>query len=97
MQPDLLSWTPPEPQGSTYEKARDGKRLTEQAKRVFQVMKFGEWKTLSQISHITHDPEASVSARIRDLRKAGYRVDRRHVDKGLHEYRLVINQGEKAA
>jgi hypothetical protein len=93
MQASLLDWTPPEPKGETFDRERDGKRLNAQCKRVFDAMQWGEWRTLSQISHVTHDPEASVSARLRDLRRLGHTVERRYVERGLHEYRLIINRG----
>jgi hypothetical protein len=51
----------------------------------------GGWWTLPQLAAATGYPEASISARIRDLRKpkfGGHTVERRHVSKGLWEYRL---------
>jgi hypothetical protein len=94
MQASLLDWTPPEPKGETFDRERDGKRLNAQCKRVFDAMRFGDWRTLSSLALVTGDPEASVSARLRDLRKAGHTVERRYVERGLHEYRLLINQGK---
>jgi hypothetical protein len=96
MQADLLSWTPPEPQGETFDRERDGARLNAQSKRVFDAMKYGDWRTLANLAHVTRDPEASVSARLRDLRKAGFTVERRYVQRGLHEYRLIINREDAA-
>jgi hypothetical protein len=46
------------------------------------------WHTLGEIAAGTQHPEASVSARIRDLRKLGLTVDRRYLG-GANEYRLV--------
>ena len=55
--------------GKTFNKDHDGKRLTNQFRLVFDLMKDGAWRTLSQISERTGFPEASISARIRDFRK----------------------------
>lgn len=82
----LLDYRPPTPRGETFDKARDGKRLCEQALRVFDVMRDGKPRTLRQIAIETGAPEASASARLRDIRAAGYTVDRAYVGGGLHEY-----------
>lgn len=77
--------------GVTFEDARDGKRLTAQIYRVFAGLKDHQWHTLTGLSLITGDPESSVSARIRDLRKSrygGYTIERRYVKNGLWEYKL---------
>lgn len=60
------------------------------------------WFTLSRISGQTGDPEASVSARLRDHRKpkfggmdwnliewGGWIMESKYVDKGLWKYRLT--------
>ena len=75
--------------GSTYDHARDGKRLSMQRNRVLAFMRRGAWHTLSEISRRTGDPESSVSARLRQLRKEGFTIQRRYVSRGLHEYRLA--------
>lgn len=96
MQPSLLDWTPPQilgpRDGETFDATRDGKRLNAQAADVFRLMRDGEWRTLAQISDATGHPEASVSARLRDMRKpsmGGYTVERQHVAKGLWRYRVL--------
>lgn len=94
---DLFEWLPPEPafEGYTFEHAFDVDRLQKQLRRVFEVMKDGGWRTLSEISEITQDGEASVSARLRDFRKdrfPGFRVFRRRrgpAERGLFEYQLM--------
>ena len=77
--------------GETYQPARDSGRLHAQLTRVLGVMRdYGE-HTLPEISRTTGDPEASISARIRDLRKAkfgGWTIHRRYLDRGLHGYRM---------
>ena len=94
--PDLFSWTPPiilgDRDGQTYDAKRDRVRLNAQAQRVYNAMSDGEWKTLRGIAAVTGDPEASISARIRDLRKpkfGGYDIPRRCQMRGLWEYRMV--------
>jgi len=92
MQPDLLAWTPPDPadfKGATFDSVRDGDRLNAQCKRVFDVMIRGEWETLAGLSAKTGDPQASVSARIRDLRRFGFHIDKEYVQRGLWRYRMV--------
>lgn len=80
--------------GTTYEPERDCARLTKQFTRVWDVMKDGRWRTLAELHAATKDPEASISARMRDFRKekfGAHDVQRRHLHDGLFEYRLVIN------
>lgn len=77
--------------GSTYDHDRDHARLAAQRKRVWDYMSNGQWRILASISAATGDPQASVSARLRDFRKprfGGHRVDRRYVGHGLWQYRL---------
>jgi DNA-binding transcriptional regulator GbsR (MarR family) len=77
------------PQGQTFDPVLDGPRLEKQSGRVFEFVKSGHWLTLREISDATGDPEASVSARLRDLRRLGLTVHRRRrgdPKKGLFEY-----------
>ena len=55
-------------QGETFDAARDGKRLSKQLDAVRAFMILSEWVTLAEISEATGAPEASCSARLRDLR-----------------------------
>lgn len=83
--------------GPAYEKATDQGRLTGQILRVFSLMCDGKWRTLVEIARETRDPEASISAQLRHLRKArfgSHTVERRNRgdrEQGLYEYRLVVN------
>lgn len=83
--------------GETYEPDLDHSRLTKQIDRVRAAMLDGQWRTLPQISEITSDPEASISARLRDLRKTkfgGLFVERRRKGQGKNgffEYRVLPN------
>lgn len=68
----LLDWKPPKRvwfDGPEYDHKEDRKRLTGQILRVFGAMKDGAWRTVSEISVITGDPEPSISAQLRHLRK----------------------------
>lgn len=81
--------------GTTYQPARDSRRLSKQWERVRDLMLDGRWRTLRQIADATNCPEASVSARLRDLRKprfGGYTVERKAQPNGLHLYRVPVGQ-----
>lgn len=81
--------------GAVYDPAMDDRRLEKQLGRVFSVMKDRQWRALNEIAKLTGDPEASVSAQLRHLRKprfGGYTVNRRpRGDRslGLFEYQLL--------
>lgn len=82
--------------GKTYEPDKDQARMNAQQRRVTSVMADGVWRTLAEIEKATGDPQPSISARLRDLRKMrmGFStVERRRRGedrRGLHEYRLVM-------
>lgn len=78
--------------GSDYNHGRDSSRLSGQLLRVHGVMKDGQWHTLSEISCATGDPEASVSAQLRHLRKprfGGHEIEKRYLGEGLYQYRIA--------
>jgi uncharacterized protein (DUF2132 family) len=78
--------------GETYDQPRDQVRLSGQALRVWRVLEDGNWHTLAGIKLKTGDPEASISARIRDFRKVRWGrnvVQAEHVKGGLWRYRLT--------
>ena len=87
--------------GSTYESEYDFDRLNAQAIRVAHAMlQRGDWVTLRHLEAVTGDPQASISARIRDFRKARFgskTVERRRVSGGLYEYRILPGQWTKMA
>ena len=81
--------------GRTFNRPLDSQRLKGQGLRVYTLMRdVPGWHTLAEISQAVGAPEASCSARLRDLRKprnGGHAVDRRpHPDgpRGLYQYRL---------
>lgn len=92
--------------GETYQPAEDHVRLSRQVDRVLAYMlakardavetgcESVGWRTLPDVSRALGIPEASVSARLRDLRKSrfgGWTVERtRLAEPGLFAYRIVI-------
>lgn len=93
---DLFEYQPPAKvafDGVTYDPDQDHKRLKGQLWRVFQLMSDGKWRTLAEIAIEAGGSEASVSARLRDLRKEQYggrEVLHERVKGGLWRYRLVV-------
>jgi hypothetical protein len=82
--------------GADYVPNRDDPRLAKQIYRVWDAMYDGRWKTLQEISFITGDPEASISAQLRHLRKprfGSHTIEREHIKHGLYQYRLIKNLG----
>lgn len=81
--------------GATFERKQDHGRLAAQLSRVKALMLDHQWRTLPEIEQETGDPQASVSARLRDLRKkkfGGYDVTRRRRGPGLFEYRIEMER-----
>jgi hypothetical protein len=71
--------------------ASDHIRLGAQIKRVLDALSDGCWHSVPEIARLTSDPEVSVSAQVRNLRKpkhGGYTIERRRVA-NVYEYRLV--------
>lgn len=85
--------------GSDYSPERDQSRLSAQHERIRELMLDGAWRTLGEIARITGDPEASVSAQLRHLRKeefGSHTVNKRHISRGLYEYQVIPPQkGER--
>ena len=87
--------------GVTYEEELDGKRLGKQLEavrvRLLLASSVGRWLTLAEMERLFSGryPQASISARLRDLRKprfGGYIVERRRrleAERGIFEYRVV--------
>ena len=87
--------------GPDYNPKLDCNRLKKQLGRVFEVMRDGVWRTLFEINTAIRaqfgndDPEASISAQLRHLRKprfGAYTIERRRRGEpgnGLFEYRLA--------
>ncbi len=79
--------------GETYDPKVDAVPLNKQQQAVFALMSDGMFRTLADIAAGTGHPEASVSARLRDLRKpkwGGHEViRRRRGDSRTWEYALI--------
>ena len=92
----------PEFDGATYDPAKDGKRLSTLLGKVWQCVSArgsGEdkglvWWTLSELHQACGGSEASISARLRDFRKAkfgGHEVlRRRRAGGGTWEYAVRL-------
>lgn len=94
-QPSLLEWVPPSPpdfHGATYDPARDGIRLNRQLKLVHDVLCDGKRRTLREIAHEAGCPEASASARFRDLKRLGFPMDKENLGGGLWVYFMVRDE-----
>ena len=80
--------------GRTFDEEEDGDRLRRQLAKVWALMVDRQWRTLKEISREVKAPEASVSARLRDFRKAkfgAHTVERQRIlnGNGLHRYRVL--------
>lgn len=85
--------------GKTFSRARDGERLSRQARAVWNVMRDKKWRTLPEIASVLEEPEQSISARLRDLRKprfGGWNVERTYVANGVWAYRVLKPEGMAA-
>jgi hypothetical protein len=85
--------TPPRFDGADYVPARDDARLTGQLRRIVDVMRDGRWRSLREIADRTGDPEASISAQLRHLRKprfGAHTVERRR-EGATYQYRVELN------
>ena len=83
----------PTPSGDTFDADRDGNRLATLHDRVYAYMADGQWRTLHQIARECGGTEASVSARLRDMRREKYgahKVHRQHLAHGLWVYSLEV-------
>lgn len=87
----IQEMTPPRFDGATYLPEKDQARLGAQLQRVAGLMADGQWRTLMEIEKATGDPQASISARLRDLRKIKFGAldieHRRRNHAGQWEYR----------
>ncbi len=80
--------------GRTLDHDRDDVRLGRQMAAVLLLMKDGAWRGLAEVAAGTGAPEASCSARLRDVNKAknarlGWQMESQYVARGLWLYRLV--------
>jgi hypothetical protein len=72
--------------GPVYDESADYKRLSFQHERIRDLMLDGKWRTIREIALRTCDPENSIQAQLRHLRKprfGGFIVDRRRRSTGV--------------
>lgn len=78
--------------GPAYDATIDKVRIDSQMRRVLDAMIAGDWVSLRELSFLTNDPESSVSAQLRHLRKprfGGFIIEKRRRTTGTWEYRLM--------
>ncbi len=93
-QPSLLDWQPPANHkflGSSFVPERDESRLRGQLKAVHDVMQDGRKRTLRQLADDAGCPEASASARFRDLVRLGYPMMKENLGSGTWTYWMVVS------
>lgn len=86
--------------GATFDAARDQNRLDKQRDRVWAVLVDGLWHTSAEFEQRVGDNWASLSARVRDFRKAkfgGHTILRHCIGGGLWEYKLAPPEFEELA
>lgn len=71
--------------------ARDRIRVAHQRADVMKAMSDGNWHTLRELARDLGHPEASISARLRELRSYGRIIEkqRARADSGLWLYRML--------
>ena len=78
--------------GETYEPERDRERIGRQILCVRSAMSDHRWHVLAEIARTCNASEASVSARLRDLRKrkfGAHDIEREYIGAGLWHYRMA--------
>jgi hypothetical protein len=84
--------------GPAYNRNLDQERLSGQILRIFFLMRDSAWRSLPEIAASTGDPEASISAQLRHLRKerfGSHTIEKRRrgdESSGLWEYRMTVNR-----
>jgi len=91
---------PPQFDGAVYDSKKDWARLSGQILRIWRIIQDGKWRTVEEINsrimveHSHYDPECSISAQLRNLRKerfGGHIIEKRRrgeEESALWEYRL---------
>ena len=81
--------------GSDYNHDRDHHRLGNQLEKIYNLMKDGGFRTLQEISTVTGEPPASISAQLRHLRKERFgknTINKHYLGEGLYSYQLILNK-----
>lgn len=79
--------------GDTYDADRDHARIGGQLERVRAAMSDGRWWLLDELTAQCGGTVASVSARLRDLRKPRFgsnEIEREYLTAGLWRYRMKV-------
>jgi hypothetical protein len=77
--------------GPDYEPDRDHRRLSKQSDRILDLMIDGRWRTVAEIAAATNDPENSIQAQLRHLRKprfGSYIVEKKRRGDSLYLYHV---------
>lgn len=83
--------------GADYKPERDNARLTGQLLKIWNLMIDGKFRSLPEISAEIKEPEASISAQLRHLRKerfGAHTVERVRGANSLYLYKLIVNTKE---
>lgn len=85
--------------GPDYDPIVDKYRLTKQIKRVYLLMRDEAWRSLRDIEIATGDPQSSISAQLRHLRKEKFgshtiNKKRSRREGGTWLYQLIVNDGD---
>jgi hypothetical protein len=81
--------------GSDYDHSRDSERLGNQLQKIYNLMVDGTFRILAQIEQDTGEPQASISAQMRHLRKprfGSHTVNKKYLGDGLYIYQLITNK-----
>lgn len=79
--------------GKTYCEQRDRKRLCEQGRKVYELMKDGRWRDKRDIAAQTGATEHSISARFSDMKALGMGyTERKYLKNGIYLYRLIVEE-----
>ena len=83
----------PDFDGHHIDQKKDAPRLTRQLKKIVEIVTDGAWYTVDEIHARTEFPHASISAQLRNLRKAkfgGWAVEGRYrKNLRIFEYRFI--------
>src|ERR1051325_3186301 len=69
------------------------KRIESQGERVKECMLKGRWWTKSALAEAVGGSPHAMSARLSDLRQAGYEIEKKFMGDGLYLYRMVHRRG----
>lgn len=83
-------------EGEDYSPERDYSRFKRQQDIIFDYMQDGEWRTVQDICDKFDFQPVTVTARLRGFRaekNGGHTVEKRYIENGLWEYRVLVNDG----